>query len=431
MELEILFLIIGFLLGGTIVYAVLATKRIKKSDISRNYVSRELHEQLQNQADVLREDFMEKGQELKQVNQKAAAQAQQIVFLEQQMDEQKKQLHQLNEQFSYEFQRIADKLLEEKSKKFVQHNENQLNTLLNPLKQKIKEFEEHIDKRLWEEAKDRISLKKEVENLRDLNVQLSTDANNLVSALKGENKIQGDWGEMRLEMVLEKAGLLKDVHYKKQLSLLDAQKRHKRPDFIIHLPDQKHLIVDSKVSLKAFEEYHNTEDEADRRRLLRQHLDSIRRHIKDLQSKNYQKLHQINSPDYLLLYIPLEPAYALAIQHDNGLYSEALENNILLVNASSLLATMRTVAFLWKQERQSKNVQEIVRQSGFLYDKFCNFVEDLQLIGQRLDQAQETYQAAMNKLVNSKKYGDTLVGRVERLRQLGAGNTKQLPIDLD
>jgi len=215
-----------------------------------------------------------------------------------------------------------------------------------------------------------------------------------------------------------------------QTSFRDADGRQKRPDFIINLPDDKHLIIDSKVSLTAYERYFNAESNTEKQQHLRAHLESIRSHIRQLSRKNYQELYQINSPDYLMLFIPLEPAFAIALQEDQRLFVDALEQNIVPVTTSTLLATLRTVAFIWKQEKQKRSVQEIARQSGLLYDKFCGFVEDLRAIGLRIEHTQSAYADAMNKLVDSKKFGDTLIGRAERIKTLGARNTKQLPKEL-
>ncbi|HQU61374.1 MAG TPA: DNA recombination protein RmuC, partial [Saprospiraceae bacterium] len=348
-----------------------------------------------------------------------ASQEQIIRNMEDRLDSQKKEVEALQERSRLEFENLANRLLEEKSQKFTLQNQEQLNGLLGPLRDKIKTFEEGIERRFLEETKDRVSLKKEIEHLRELNQQLSQDANNLASALKGDNKTQGDWGEIQLELLLEKAGLAKGIHYEAQPSFADEDGRQKRPDFVVNLPDGKQLVIDSKVSLKAYDQFLAANNEADRQRLLKAHVDSIRQHIKNLSSKNYQQLYQIQSPDYLLLFIPIEPAFTLAIQQDNRLFLDALEGHIVIVSTSTLLATMRTVSYIWKQEKQKNSVLEIARQSGMLYDKFVNFVEDLKAIGQRLEQAQGAYHDAMNKLVDSKKYGDTLVGRAERIRGLG------------
>ncbi|HMX41657.1 MAG TPA: DNA recombination protein RmuC, partial [Saprospiraceae bacterium] len=246
----------------------------------------------------------------------------------------------------------------------------------------------------------------------------------------GQSKVQGDWGEMQLEVLLEKAGLQRGTHFLAQTTFRDERGAAKRPDFIIQLPDNRHLVVDAKVSLTAFERYFNTDDPAQRDQHLRAHISSLRSHVDNLSRTNYQTLYQINTPDYLLLFVPLENALAVAAQADPQLYTDALERNIVLVTGSSLLATMRTVAHLWKQEKQTRSVIEIARQSGLLYDKFVAFVEDLRDIGSRLDQAQSAYSAAMNKLTDAARPGDTLIGKAEKIRDLGAKTTKRLPPDL-
>ncbi|MEK7254059.1 MAG: DNA recombination protein RmuC, partial [Bacteroidota bacterium] len=296
--------------------------------------------------------------------------------------------------------------------------------------ERIREFGQDMDKRFSEEEKDVVSLKKEIDHLRDLNLQLGADARNLATALKGDSKTQGDWGELQLELILEKAGLVRGMHYSVQASFKDEDGQDKRPDFIIHLPENKHLVVDSKVSLTAYEKFFSAADDDSRHRHLQEHLGSLRNHIRDLGGKNYQHLYQINSPDYLLLFVPIEPAFFVAVQNDDRLFLDALDKNIVLVTTTTLLATMRTIAYIWRQERQKKNVLEIARQSGLLYDKFVNFVEDLREVGQRLDHAQTAYHDAMNKLSDSKKFGDTLIGRAQKIKELGAKATKALPKEL-
>ena len=263
-----------------------------------------------------------------------------------------------------------------------------------------------------------------------MNQQLSRDADNLAKALKGQSKVQGDWGELQLEILLEKSGLLKGAHFNTQQTYRDEDGGAKRPDFIVELPDNRQLIIDAKVSLTAFEQYYNENNPEKREQHLKAHADSLRRHVLDLSGKNYQAIYQINSPEYLLLFVPIETALQAALQADPKLLTDALERNIILVSAGSLMATMRTVAFFWKQDKQTRSVVEIARQSGLLYDKFVAFLEDLRVVGARLDNAQTAYTDAMNKLVNSPKTGDTLIGRAEKLRELGAKTTKQIPSDL-
>lgn len=430
----LLFLLLAIIIGAALswLFAKLhfQAKAVLKEDLDKKYVLREVHQALQVQSDLYRDDLMDKEEEIKLLTARLSSQEQIILNLEDKFDLQKSEIENLQQRSKIEFENIANRLLEEKSQKFTVQNQQQLNDILNPLKEKIKSFEEGVEKRFLEETKDRVSLKKEIEQLYHLNQQLSQDANNLASALKGENKAQGDWGEVQLELLLQRAGLVKDIHYQVQASFKDENGLMKRPDFIINLPEDKHLIIDSKVSLVAYEQYFNASDTNEKAKHLKAHLLSLRNHIKDLSSKNYQGLYQINAPDYLLLFVPIEPAFTVATQGDAKIFMEALDQNIVLVTTSTLLATMRTVSYIWKQEKQKKSVLEIARQSGLLYDKFCNFVDDLKTIGHRIEGAQNAYHDAMNKLQDSKKYGDTLIGRAEKIKELGAKASKNLPKDL-
>lgn len=432
--LGILYLLIGLFLGGAVVWFYakinLRVNTVSKSELDKDYVLRQIHESLQMQADLLKEDLAERDQEIKELTGSLAAENQSAKHLQEKLNLQMQEMEALQKQARVEFENISNKLLEEKSLKFMENNHRQLSDILNPLREKIKTFEDNVEKRFLLETKDRVSLKTEIEHLRALNQQLSADANNLATALKGDSKTQGDWGELQLEMLLEKSGLNKDIHYHTQSSFADQDGNQKRPDFIINMPGGKQLILDSKVSLTAYQNYCETSEEPDKSKHLKAHVDSLRRHVKDLNGKNYEQLYQINSPDYLLLFVPIESALSLALQQDSHLFLDALDKNIVMVTTSTLLATMRTVSYIWKQEKQTKNVLEIARQSGMLYDKFCAFVDDLKDIGQRLDQAQGAYQGAMNKLSESKKFGDTLIGRAEKIKMLGARASKNLPKDL-
>jgi DNA recombination protein RmuC len=432
--LGFLFLLIGLFMGGIAVWFYarikLQSNAVSKSDLDKNFILRQIHENLQMQADLLKEDLAEKDQEIKALTASLAAQNQSSKHLQEKLGDQMQEMAILQKQAHVEFENISNKLLEEKSRKFTDNNNKQLNDILNPLREKIKTFEDNVEKRFLLETQDRVSLKKEIEHLRALNQQLSSDANNLASALKGDNKTQGDWGEVQLELLLEKSGLSKNIHYQTQNSFADENGNQKRPDFIVNMPGGKQLIIDSKVSLTAYQNFCEATTDKGKTKHLKAHTESLRRHIKDLNSKNYEQLYQINSPDYLLLFVPIESALALALQEDSRLFMDALEKNIVVVTTSTLLATMRTVSYIWKQEAQKKNVLEIARQSGMLYDKFCAFVEDLKGIGLRLDQAQVSYQGAMNKLTESKKFGDTLIGRAEKIKQLGARASKALPKEL-
>ncbi len=434
--MDLIYLAIGLLLGAIATWFIAKYKfaaesgKLSQEQIKERYVHREVHDQLQMQADLHRDDLLDKEQELRRLGSTLSASQQEIDHLQEKVATQKQEVLELQQRLTTEFENIANRLLEEKSQKFVRQNQQQLSDILLPLREKIRDFEDGIEKRYIEETKDKVSLKKEIEQLRDLNMQLSQDANNLVSALRGESKTQGDWGEFRLELLLEKAGLVKNIHYQTQSNFKDNEGKDKRPDCIINLPEGKHLIIDSKVSLTAYERYFSATTPEEQAPHLKAHIDSIRSHIRDLSSKNYQQLYQINSPDYLLLFVPIEPAFAIALQKDQQLFLDALDKNIVLVTTSTLLATMRTVSYIWKQEKQKTSVLEIARQSGLLYDKFVNFIDDLKSVGQRLDSARSSYHDAMNKLVDSRKYGDTLVGRAERIKELGARTSKSLPKEL-
>lgn len=350
--------------------------------------------------------------------------------LQSQLDKQLADFKQLQQQSQAQFENLANRIFEEKSAKFTAQNQTQIGELLKPLRERIKDFEENIDRKFLDDAKEKLSLKIAIDQLRTLNSQLSDDANRLALALKGDNKTQGDWGEYQLEMLLEKAGLEKGIHFRTQESFKDENQKDKRPDFIINLPDDKHLIIDCKVSLVAYERFFNAEDEESQARFLKAHVESLRQHVKGLSEKQYQLLHQIQSPDYTLLFVPIEPAFALAQREDARLFLDALDKNVVIVTSSTLLATMRTVSYIWKQEKQKQSVLEIARQSGLLYDKLVGFVEDLKAVGARLDSAGDAYHNAMQKLMESRKYGDTLLGRAEKIRKLGAKASKQLPGDM-
>jgi DNA recombination protein RmuC len=393
-------------------------------------VSQDLYLAIKAQNELLQQKVAEKEQELRQSLSEVATQTQMNIQLHDQIGQLKIDAGTIQTTLALQFEQIANRMLEEKGHSLNIQQQQQLGHLLQPLQTKIREFQQDMDIKFLEEAKSKMSLKKEIEQLRDLNQQLSQDAINLTSALKGQSKVQGDWGEYQLELILEKAGLQKGIHFVTQTTLLDDAGQMKRPDFIIQLPEKKHLIIDSKVSLTSFERYFNATDTDQRKVHLRAHIESMRRHVDQLSKKNYTHLDQLNSPDYLLLFVPIEGALQIAVQADPELFSDALQRNVVIVSGTSLVATMRTVSHIWKQDKQDRSVQEIARQSGLLYDKFVAFVDDLKTVGVRLDSARNAWEDAYNKLSNSTKFGDTLVGRAEKIRSLGARNSKTLPHEL-
>jgi len=336
----------------------------------------------------------------------------------------KSELENIHKKYTTEFENIANKILDEKSKKFTDQNKTNLDIILNPLKEKIKDFEAKVEKAYKTESDERVTLKAEIKNLIDLNKQVSEEANNLAKALKGDNKKQGNWGEVILEKVLERSGLVKDREYKTQYSTSNDEGKRIQPDVVIMLPDNKHIVVDSKVSLIAYEAFISAETEVDKERFIKEHVLSIRNHVKSLSEKNYSTSSDFNSPDFVLLFMPIESSFSAAVQYEQELFSFAWDNKIVIVSPSTLLATLRTIASIWKQERQTKNAIEIAKQSGALYDKFVGFVEDMDKIGKAIDASKMSYDGAINKL---HKGSGNLVRRVQEIEKLGAKTTKQIP----
>ena len=349
-------------------------------------------------------------------------------ILKEKLEEGSQEVMRLQKESVAHFERTAATLLENKGQSMVERNREQLGDLLKPLREHIDQFGQQLHQQLHTQSKDTISLREAVTNLQQMNTQLSDEANNLASALRGNNKTQGDWGEWQLVRLLEAAGLESPTHYRTQVSMADQDYAQKRPDLIINLPQNRHLVVDSKVSLAAYERYCSCseQDHVQRQQHAKDHLTSLQRHVKDLTGKNYPGLQDLNSIEITFLFVPVEPALGLAITADQNLLTYALEKGVVIVTASTLLATLSTVSYVWKQEKRKLNVQAIANQGGMLYDKFVSFTQDLDNIGKRLTQAQSAYQAAFNKLSESDKFGGTLLGRAERLRALGAKTKKKL-----
>jgi len=341
----------------------------------------------------------------------------------QRLSEQERSITEIQQKFQKDFENVAEKLLKEKSKEFVDVNRNNLDTILNPLKENLKAFEEKVDKVYNMEAAERNTMKGVITQLMELNRQISDEAQNLTRALKGDNKKQGNWGEVILEKVLERSGLIKDHEYRLQASLTAADGTRLQPDVVIDLPDDKHLIIDSKVSLIAYERLVNCETEEERKLFSKAHVESIRGHVNGLSSKNYHDLYGINSPDFVMLFIPIESSFSFAVQIDSELFSYAWEKQVVIVSPSTLLATLRTVASIWKQERQTRNVLEIARLSGSMYDKFVGFVNDMESIGKNIKQSQSAYDNAINKLTEG---NGNLTKTAEKIKSLGAKANKQL-----
>lgn len=333
-------------------------------------------------------------------------------------------LNNAREELSNQFKVLANEILEDKTKRFTEQNQTNISQLLEPLKVKITEFQGQVQEVYVQEGKDRSALTEQVKQLMLLNNQLSKDAHNLTSALKGQTKTQGNWGELILERVLEASGLRKGHEYDVQESHTRADGTRAQPDVVVHLPEDKHLIIDAKVSLNAYEEYANTETDQQRDAAMKRHLESVRSHIRELSEKNYQQLYGLKSLDFVLMFIPIEPAFMLAISHDSDLWQDAWRRNVLLVSPSTLLFVVRTVAHLWRQEQQNRNAQEIANRGAELYDKLAGFVEDLEGLGVKLQQAQKAYDGAYNKFAGGR---GNVIRQAEMLKELGVKPTKQLP----
>ena len=422
---NILYLVIALISGFFIAWIIIKLisekdKGLSLKEIESNYIPKDLYENEKKNLAI-------KESEILELNRSLARTEEHSKNLTEKLEVQKSDMEDLHNIFKTEFKNLSNELLEEKGKKFTELNEKNIGDILKPLKEKISDFEKKVDDTFKEETRERISLKKELEQIVKLNQQVSEDTNRLTGALKGDKKLQGNWGELQLELILEKAGLEKNIHYRKQETLLDAGGNVFRPDYIINLPEDRNLIIDSKVSLVAYENYFNSENDNDKASFLKEHLKNIMNHISDLSSKNYPKLYGINPPDYVIMFVPIEPALHSVLKENTEMIERALEKNVLPVSTSTLLATMKTISFIWKQERQRKNVIEIANESGALYDKFHGFINDLVTLGNKIDDSKENYSSAMNKLFESKRKGDTIIGRIERIKKLGAENNKSLP----
>ncbi len=376
-----------------------------------------------------RDEILKREEELKIIQEKKeelislnTRQDSDLKNLQLKLEENKNEVEKLQEKFIKEFDNLANKILDEKSNKFTEQNKENIKNILSPLQEKIKVFEDKVDKTHKESIDYHAALRQQIFGLKELNQQMSKEAVNLTKALKGDSKVQGDWGEIQLEILLEKANLTKDIHYTTQGGYRDSEDVLKKPDFVINLPNNRHLIVDSKVSLNAYEKYFSSDNEEDKKVFLNKHIESIKNHIKSLSEKQYHNIYEINTPDYVLMFVPIEPAYLLALSKNNRLVLEALDKNILLVSTSTLLATLSTIDYMWRQENQKKNVLEIAKQAGALYDHFVRLTDDLIKIGNQLRTVQNSYESSMKKLTGR----GNLVNKVESIKQLGISTSKSL-----
>ena len=444
--MEIIYIILAFILGVVLAYFILKSSSVsrknyeelqqnfnqKEADFNRIIAEISAENKAQIQKIAEQQELNERqNSEIKDLqndkNQLIGLKSQlaaQNESLQQLLDSQKEEIVKIQEEAKLQFENLANKILEEKTLKFTEQNQQNLKNILNPLQEKITDFEKKVENTHKESIDYHAALRQQILGLKEMNLQMSKETLNLTKALKGDSKIQGNWGELVLERVLEKSGLEKGREYEIQKSFTTEEGNRVQPDVIINLPDGKKMIVDSKVSLTAYEKYINEEDDEQKSSFLKEHVNSLKRHVEQLGSKNYQHLYQMESPDFVLLFIPIEPAFAIALNEDTQLYNKAFERNIVIVTPSTLLATLRTIDSMWTNQKQQENAYEIARQAGALYDKFDGFVTDLVKIGKKMDEAKTEYEGAMNKLVDGK---GNLITSVQKLKIMGAKAKKSLP----
>ena len=413
--------LLGFFLGNYI-------ERLKRRSSQSTLEERE--KQLRLNLEALDERLqveMESTRELREVN---STLAQQITRFEADMEnlqlkntEQKEEVSKLQEKFTKEFENLANKILDEKSLKFTEQNQKNIKNILNPLQEKIQLFEKKVEDSQKENISINSALREQLLNLQNQNIKISKEAENLTKALKGDSKMQGNWGELVLERVLEKSGLEKDREYTVQQSFTTKDGSRVLPDVVINLPDGKKMVIDSKVSLTDYERFVNADEEL-QEKYLKDHINSLKKHVDQLSAKKYEDLYEMESPDFVLMFVPIETAFSAAINKDTSLYNNAFEKNIVIVTPSTLLATLRTIDSMWNNEKQQRNAIEIARQAGALYDKFEGFVSDLTKVGKKMDDAKIEYRGAMNKLVEGR---GNIITSIEKLKKMGAKAKKSIP----
>lgn len=430
MNIYLAFLIIGFcIITSSLLISYYKNNRIKILDkyITENEMNLKLQKELnqyistensnlksqvknlQNKVELLQIDISKKESD--------------NYFLEIKISEQKKEIEDIQKRLTTEFENIANKILKQNSQDFTFTNQKNISEILNPLKEKIQLFEQRINETQIQGVKDNTSLREEVKKLYDLNNRISIEANNLTQALKGDTKKQGNWGEVVLERILERSGLIKGEEYEIQFSTRNEDNTILRPDVVVKLPDNKHIIIDSKVSLNAYEKLVNAENNEEKEQFSKLHIDSIKNHVKNLSDKNYSNAKGIDSPDFVLMFLPIESSFSIAIQKDIELFNFAWDRRVVIVSPSTLLATLKTIESIWKRAKQTQNALEIANEGGKLYDKFCGLVEDLKKLGNQLETVNKTYQEANKKLYTG---NGNIINKIENLKNLGAKNTKSI-----
>jgi len=421
--LELIWLFSGVLIGGVAAWFI-AYYRFK-SESRSNDTALGVYDQrirdLSNEIENQKEEVKRERDKVITLSNRLAGSQSEFRFMEERLDEQRKEIENIQNKFYAEFKNLANQIFDEKSKKFTDLNKDNIESLLKPLGERINQFERKVEISNRTSLEWHAALREQISALKDQNIQITKEAENLTKALKGDSKTMGNWGEIILESILEKSGLEKGREYFVQERYKTEEGRRIQPDVIVKLPDNKNIIVDSKVSLVAYEKYVN-QDEG-KETYLKSHIQSIKNHLRNLDVKEYQKLYHLDGLDFVLMFIPIEPAFSLAIQHEPGLFTDAYDRNIVIVSPATLIATLRTIASIWRNEYQNRNALEIARQGGDLYDKFVGFIEDLKGVGKQIDGTQKTYTEAMRKLVEGK---GNLVSRAQRIKELGIKTSKKM-----
>ncbi len=385
-------------------------------------LAKEDSQKKEEEINSLRQQLEEKQNLIIEITKQNGIMETQLHFLKQKLEEQKSEVENLQEKLSITFKNLANDILEEKAKRFTEQNKANLDEILKPLGEKIKEFEKKVEETYDKEAQQRFSLKEEVKRLAELNQMLGEEARNLTRALKGETKTQGNWGEMILESILEKSGLIRGQQYWIQPTFESEMGNRLRPDVVISYPENRSIVIDSKVSLTAYERYISAENDNERDLALREHYNSVKKHIDELANKQYQNIPELHTLDFVMLFMPIEPAYFLLMQYDSNLWNYAYEKRILIIGPTNLIAALKMIESIWRQEKQNRNAEDIARVGGELYDKLTTFVDELIELGKRIQAAQQYYQSSMQKLSTGR---GNIIKRAEYLKELGAKTSKK------
>jgi len=403
-------------------------QKLTKEEVEKKYTPRETLELIKGKLEKTEKTITEQNQTILDLNTSLTELRKQEEGLNEKLSTFKVEVEALHTLSQQQFKNIAADILEEKSKAFVETNKTELSSILGPLKTDLSTFQTKVEDTRKEDIRDLTSLKNEIASLQTLNTRLSEDAQDLANALKADVKVQGDWGEDRLKLILELEGMQKYIDYTSQTSYRDEETdKNRKPDFILNMPDDKHIIIDSKVSLTAYVNYFRATSSEEKKRCLDQHIESITKHIDYLAGKNYQDLVGLNSPGYVFMFMPIDAALTLAVNEKPEIFNRALSKNIVIITPTTLVATLKIVRLIWQKENRLKNVDEIFKQCGLLYDKFATFAEELLTIGDALSNATASYHGVMDRLKDGPRKGDTILGRFETIKKLEARAKKKVP----